>query len=68
MVTVAHGRRAFVEALVGVPFAAVALAAQTSSPSVGKVAAGAGRADDIIAAATAFTSRSRPRRAVARCS
>jgi quercetin dioxygenase-like cupin family protein len=48
MVSVGLGRRAFVEAPVGSPVAGVALSAQTSSPPVGKVAAGAGRADDII--------------------
>ena len=42
------GRRAFVEALVGLPLTGAGLSAQTSSPPVGKVDAGAGRADDII--------------------
>ena len=36
------------KALVGFPFAGIALSAQTPSPPVGKVAAGTGRADDII--------------------
>jgi mannose-6-phosphate isomerase-like protein (cupin superfamily) len=48
MVKVRHGRRVFVEALAGLPFAGMALSAQTSSPPIAKVAAGAGRADDII--------------------
>ena len=48
MVRVGLGRRSFVEALVAVPFGGVALSAQTSSPPVGKVAAGSGRANDII--------------------
>ena len=42
------GRRAFIEAFVGVPVAGVALSGQTSNPALGKVAAGAGRGDDII--------------------
>ena len=48
MAKVGPGRRVFVEALAGLPFAGMALSAQTSSPPIGKVAAGAGRADDII--------------------
>src|SRR5262245_16701564 len=48
MASVGLGRRAFVEALVAVPFGSVALSAQTSSPPVVKVAAGSGRANDII--------------------
>ena len=48
MVSVGLGRRAFVEALVGFPFGRVAQSAQTSTPSVVKVAAGSGRANDII--------------------
>ena len=48
MVSVGLGRRAFVEALVGVPLGGVALSAQTSPPSILKVAAGSGRANDII--------------------
>jgi hypothetical protein len=40
------GRRAFVEALIASPFGRVAL--QTSVPPVVKVAAGSGRANDII--------------------
>ena len=48
MVTEDLGRRAFVEALVAFPFGRVALSAQTSRPPVVKVAAGSGRADDII--------------------
>lgn len=42
------GRRAFVEALVALPLGASALSAQTASPAVVKVGAGAGKADDII--------------------
>jgi quercetin dioxygenase-like cupin family protein len=42
------GRRAFVEALVGLPLTGAGLSAQTSSPPVGRVASGAGRSDDII--------------------
>lgn len=42
------GRRAFVEGLVGVPLAGMALAPQTASPPVVRVAAGAGRANDVI--------------------
>jgi quercetin dioxygenase-like cupin family protein len=42
------GRRAFVEALVGLPLGAAALSAQTSSPPALKVAAGTGRANEII--------------------
>ena len=41
------GRRAFVEALAGSPFAGIAVTTQTASSPVGKVAAGAGRSDDI---------------------
>ena len=48
MVRVCHGRREFVEALVAVPFGAVALSAQTSNPPVMRVAAGSGRANDVI--------------------
>ena len=48
MVDVRFGRRAFVEALVAFPFAEAALAAQTSSRPVVKVASGSGRANDII--------------------
>ena len=46
MAGVGLARRAFVKALAGLPFAGLALSAQT--PPVGKVAAGTGRADDII--------------------
>jgi quercetin dioxygenase-like cupin family protein len=42
------GRRAFVEALVGLPLTGAGLSAQTSGPPVAKVATGTGRADDII--------------------
>src|SRR5262249_25353475 len=42
------GRRAFVEALVVSPFGSVALTAQTPTTSAVKVAAGSGRAGDII--------------------
>jgi len=42
MVDVRFGRRAFVEALVAFPFAEAALAAQTSSRPVVKVASGPG--------------------------
>jgi hypothetical protein len=48
MVSVDLERRAFVEALVAVPFGGVALSAQTSSGLVVKVAAGSRRANDII--------------------
>jgi quercetin dioxygenase-like cupin family protein len=48
MVRVGLRRRAFVEALVGFPLGGLALSAQTSSPPVSKVAAGSGRANDII--------------------
>src|SRR3954467_6945809 len=48
MVKLGLGRRTFIEALVGLPFGAVAVSAQTSSPPVVKVAAGSGRANDII--------------------
>ena len=48
MVNVEFGRRAFVEALASLPFAAGAAFAQTSVPSVVKVSAGSGRANDII--------------------
>ena len=48
MVSLGLGRRAFVEALVAVPFGAVAASGQTPSPPVVKVAAGSGRANDII--------------------
>ena len=48
MVSVGLGRRAFVEALVAFPFGGVALSAQTSKPPDAKVAAGSGRANDII--------------------
>ena len=48
MVGVGLGRLTFVEALVGFPFGGVALSAQTSPSSIVKVAAGSGRANDII--------------------
>ncbi|AMY09343.1 Quercetin 2,3-dioxygenase [Luteitalea pratensis] len=48
MVSVDLGRRGFVEALAGFPLAGMAPVDQTSSPPVVKVAAGAGRLDDII--------------------
>ena len=48
MVSMGLGRRAFVEALVAVPFGGVALSGQTSSLPLMKVAAGSGRANDII--------------------
>ena len=48
MGSVGLGRRAFVGALVTSPFGGVALSAQAPTPSVVKVAAGSGRADDII--------------------
>ena len=48
MVNVGLGRRAFVEAVVALPFGGVALSAQTSAPPVAKVAAGSGRVNDII--------------------
>ena len=48
MISVGLGRRAFVEALVRIPLGGVALSAQTSPPSAVKVAAGSGRANDII--------------------
>ena len=48
MVRLSSGRRAFVEALAAVPFGGIALSAQTSSQPVVKVAAGSGRANDII--------------------
>jgi len=48
MVRVGLGRRAFVEALAAVPFGGIALSAQASSPPVVKVAAGSGRANDVI--------------------
>ena len=48
MARVGLGRRAFVEALAAVPLGRVALSAQTSGPPVMKVAAGSGRANDII--------------------
>ena len=41
-------RRAFVEALVAFPLGGVALSAQTAKPPDAKVAAGSGRANDII--------------------
>ena len=69
MVSVGLGRRAFVEALVAFPFGAVALSAQTSRQPVVKVAAGSGRANDIIKLLGGDRiSRSRPRTAVARSS
>ena len=48
MAGVGLGRRAFVEALAAVPFGGIALSAQPSSTPVVKVAAGSGRANDII--------------------
>jgi quercetin dioxygenase-like cupin family protein len=48
MVSLGLGRRAFMEALVAFPFGGVALSAQMSRPPVVKVAAGSGRANDII--------------------
>ena len=48
MIRFGLGRRAFVEALVGLPVAGAALSAQTSSPPIRKVPTGGGRADDII--------------------
>ena len=48
MVTVGLGRRAFVEALAAVPFGRIAPPAQTPRAPVVKVAAGSGRANDII--------------------
>jgi len=48
MVSDTVGRRGFVEALLGFPLGGAALLAQTSSPSGPKVAAGSGRANDII--------------------
>jgi len=48
MASVGLGRRAFVEALVVSPFGGVALSAQTPTASGVKVAAGSGRAGDII--------------------
>ena len=48
MVSVALGRRAFVEALGAVPFGVGARSSQTSNPPMMKVAAGSGRANDII--------------------
>jgi len=48
MVSVGLGRRAFVEGLVAVPFGGMALSARTSTSHVVKVAAGSGRANEII--------------------
>ena len=48
MVSVGLGRRAFVEALAAFPFAGIALSPQAPTPPVVKVAAGSGRANDII--------------------
>ena len=48
MVSVCHGRRQFVEGLVAVPFGGVALSAQAPDRPVMKVAAGFGRANDVI--------------------
>jgi len=48
MVSVDAARRAFLEALAAVPFGAVTLASQTSGSPGQKVAAGSGRANDII--------------------
>ena len=48
MVSVGLGRRAFVEALAAIPLGGVAQSAQTSNLPVVKVAAGSGRANDII--------------------
>jgi quercetin dioxygenase-like cupin family protein len=48
MVSVGLGRRAFVEALVAFPFGKAAFSAQAASGPVVKVAAGSGRANDII--------------------
>ena len=42
------GRRTFIEALAALPFAGAALSVQTSSQTTMKVAAGSGRANDII--------------------
>ena len=48
MVTCGLGRRAFVEALAGLPFGGAALSAHTSSQPGVKVAAGSGRMNDVI--------------------
>jgi quercetin dioxygenase-like cupin family protein len=48
MVSVGLGRRAFVEGLAGFTFGTVAVSAQAPAASVAKVAAGSGRANDII--------------------
>jgi len=48
MANTGSGRRAFVEALAGLPFGEVVLSAQMSTPVVLKVAAGSGRANDVI--------------------